>query len=100
MALPDPRRRAEPFRPRGTLVLLWFAGFFLLFALLAILPQMLAAARELPEGPARLTPEELELARETGRRAALRGKLLLAFALSLATTAGLAFLGRLPGLRR
>jgi hypothetical protein len=100
MSSRPPRRPAPPFRPRATFALLWFAGFFLFFALLAILPQMLAAARELPDGPARLSPEELALARETARRAALRGKLALAFALALAATFGLGWPGRLPGLGR
>ncbi|MCG8591572.1 MAG: hypothetical protein MJE66_19930 [Proteobacteria bacterium] len=90
----SPRRRAAPFRPRFTLGLLYLAGFTLLFALVAIAPELVALAR-----PAAETDVELERqAAEAGRQAA-QGRLLPALlAAVLAVLAG-SHWGWLPGLR-
>jgi Na+/proline symporter len=96
----EPRRAARApasFRPRSTLVLIYFFGLFFCFALVLVVPDLVAAYRELPpEGPAR---DDLELASRIAREA-IRGRLGLALAASaLATSVG-AWTGALPGLRR
>jgi hypothetical protein len=93
-----PRHRTQPFRPRFTLMLLYLALFYVVFALLIALPYLLAAVQTLPPGGAELTPEELELARDTARRAFAGKAHWAALASVLATGAG-AWYGKLPGLR-
>lgn len=78
-------------------MLLYLFFFFFLFALIFQLPDLVAAARELPPG-GELTPEEREYAREVGRNA-LRGRIPLALGAAVVVT-GLAIWRRvLPGLR-
>jgi hypothetical protein len=94
-----PRRRAAPFRPAFTLLVFWFALFFLAFALLALLPDLVAAFRALPPGEGPLTPEELAQAREVARRS-IEGKLGWVFGAAALVTGAAAWSGRLPGVRR
>jgi hypothetical protein len=98
MASPPPLRRSGPaFRPRFTLMLVYLLGFFLLFGLLFALPDLIAAARELPPG-GELTPEELEQARDVAR-SSLRGRIPVVFACAFLATALGAWRRLLPGLR-
>ena len=91
--------RGPLFRPSFTLLLLYLAGFFLFYALLFALPELLAGARELPPGTEPLTPEELARAKEISRRALGGGRTYLAFAAALVTIAIAAWRKVLPGLR-
>jgi hypothetical protein len=93
------RRRSTPFRPAFTLLLFWFALFFLAFALLALLPDLVAAFRALPPGEGQLTPEELARAKDVARRG-IEGRLGWVFGLAALVTGLLAWSGRLPGVRR
>jgi hypothetical protein len=98
-ASPDrrPRHRAQ-FRPRFTLMVIYFALFFLAFALLLALPGLLEAFRSLPAGEGPLSPQELELARDAARQA-LQGRLVFAF-VGAALAIGIGVWQRaLPGLR-
>lgn len=93
-----PRPAPVTFRPRFTLLVLYFGVFFVFFCFLLALPDLLAAARALPprEGP--LTDAE----REAGARVAaeaLRGKLPLALVASCASIGLGAWTRALPGLR-
>jgi ABC-type sulfate transport system permease component len=99
MASPGPRRAARPpasFRPNFTLALLYLAALFFAFALVLTVPPLVAAFRELPEGPAQ---GDLELASRIAQDA-IRGKLWLAFAAAVIVTALGLRAGLLPGLRR
>ena len=79
MPVAPPRRSSRPvFRPRFTLTLLYLAFFFLLFGMLFALPDLLEGARALGPGPEELTPEELEVARDTAREALRGGRLMVA----------------------
>ena len=91
--------RAAPFRPRFTVVLFYVAGFFLLYALLFALPDLVAGARELGPGPEELTPEEMERAKEIARRAMAGGKIVIALVASLATVGLGIWRNLLPGVR-
>lgn len=90
---------APPFRPRFTLVLFYVAGFFLLYAMLFALPDLLAGARALGPGPEELTPDEMARAREIGRQAMGGGKVLIALVASVATVGIGVWRNALPGLR-
>lgn len=94
-----PRRRSTPFRPTFTLLLAWFALFFFAFALLLLLPDLVAAFRALPPGSGPLSPEELDRAKDVARQG-LQDELGWIFGLAAVVTAGLAWSGRLPGVRR
>jgi hypothetical protein len=63
------------------------------------LPDLLAAAREIPAGEGELSPEELARAREVAR-SALAGRIPWVFAASFVTLALAIWRGLLPGLRR
>jgi hypothetical protein len=91
--------RHPTFRPRFTLVLLYLAGFFLLYAMLFALPDLVAGARALGPGPDELTPEEMAQAREIARHAMGGGKLLIALVASLATVGFAIWRNALPGVR-
>jgi len=94
-----PRRpRTPPYRPRFTLALLYVFGLVVAWGLAFALPDLLAAARELPPGPAELTPQELAHAREIAREA-LAGRVHYAVAAALVTFGLLVWRGWLPGLR-
>jgi len=87
------RRRAPPFRPRFSLTLAYFAGFFLLFCLLIVAPALLQVAR------VGVPSEEMEARAESAAHDAIQGRLSLAFIAALVVT-GLAVYARaLPGLR-
>jgi hypothetical protein len=89
--------RDSGFRPEFTLLTLYFFGFFLLFALLLVLPELLHALRTLPPGA---TPEEdRAIAREVARRAAT-GRLPWALGATIIACALGAYTRALPGLRR
>jgi hypothetical protein len=91
--------RSQPFRPRFTLMLLYVAAFFVLYAMLFALPDLLAGARDLGPGPEELSPEELARARDTAHEAMSGGKVLIALLASVATV-GLGTWRRvLPGMR-
>jgi len=98
---PPLRHRAPTaaFRPQFTLLVIYFFVFFVLFCFLLALPDLVAAARALPPRDGPLTDAE----REAGARIAadaLRGKLPLALAATLAVLALGAWTRALPGLRR
>ena len=61
-------------------MLLYVAGFFVLFSLILALPELLEAASQLPPGPEELTEEELAQAREVSRQALSGGKVFAALA--------------------
>ncbi len=86
------------FRPHFTLVLLYVAGFFLLFCLLLALPDLIEGAQRLPPGSGELTPEDRAQA-ERIVRTALRGRIHWALAASIMVVGVGAWTGRLPGLR-
>jgi hypothetical protein len=90
---------APVFRPRFTLVLFYVAGFFLLYAMLFALPDLLAGARALGPGPDELTPEEMERAQQIARQALGGGKVLIALAASVATVGLGIWRNALPGVR-
>ena len=69
-------------------------GFFLLFAFLLILPELLSVLRDVPSGP-----EQERIARELAQRAAAL-RLLWAVGLALAAVGLGAYLQVLPGLKR
>jgi hypothetical protein len=88
--------RPPPFRPRFTLTLLYIAGFFLLYALLFVAPDLAPLLGA--EGQS-LPPEQLqERARQVAQQA-MRGKVLLALAASIATVGLAAWRRVLPGMR-
>jgi len=91
--------RPPTFRPRFTLVLVYVAGFFLLYAMLFALPDLLAGARALGPGPDELTPEEMAQAKEIARRAMSGGKVLIALVAALATVGIGVWRNALPGVR-
>jgi hypothetical protein len=98
-----PARRPRPapatFRPEFTLLLLYFFGLFLLFALLLALPALIDALRELPPGEGPLTTAERELAARTAREA-LRGRVPYALIAALLVLSLGVWTRSLPGLRR
>ncbi len=87
------RRRAPAFRPSFTLALLYLAVFFVVYALLLILPELLTVLRDVPPGP-----EQQQIAQETARRS-FGPKAGYALGLALATIWAGARLQVLPGLR-
>lgn len=94
-----PRRSSVAFRPAFTLFLLYFFGFFVFFALLLALPDLVEGARELPPGTGPITEEERARAARIASEA-VRGRLTYALA-AAAVALGLgSWLGVLPGLRR
>ncbi len=99
MSSPLPPRQRVVFRPHFTLVLLYVAGFFVLFCLLLALPDLIAGARTLPAGQGDLTPEERALAEQIVR-GALAGRIHWALAAAIVVVGMGAWTGRLPGLRK
>ena len=97
MSEPEPYYRPvrSAFRPRFTLSLLYLFGFFFLFALLLVIPELIGAYRNLPPGTG---DEQLDIAREIAKETILP-RLWLAIAASVfATTLGVHY-DVLPGLR-
>jgi hypothetical protein len=80
-------------------MLFYVAGFFLLYAMLFALPDLVAGARELGPGPEELTPDEMARAREIARQAMGGGKVLIALVASLATVGFGVWRNVLPGVR-
>jgi hypothetical protein len=91
---PLPRRRSPVFRPSYTLLMAYVVGFFVLYALLLILPELLRVLSEVPPGP-----EQQRIAEEVAREAA-RPRIAYAVALSLASVGLGAYLKILPGLKK
>jgi hypothetical protein len=87
------RSRPPTFRPRFTLSLLYLFGFFLLFCLLFVAPELYEVLQNVPPGP-----EQEEAAQEVARRA-IRPRLPFALAAALVTTVVAARAGWLPGMR-
>ena len=92
--MPEPRRSRPPtFQPRFTLSLLYLFGFFLLYCLLFVAPELLEVMRNVPTGP-----EQEQAAREAARQA-VRPRLPFALAAALVTSVIAARAGWLPGMR-
>lgn len=87
--------RPPPFRPRFTLMLLYLAGFFLLYGLLLVAPDLAAFSSEASTTP----PEELQARAQEAAQHAMRGKGLLALVAALATVGLCAWRRILPGMR-
>ena len=82
------------FRPRFTLTILYFAGFFLLYCAGLAAPVLLDVWRSMPPGP------EQQAASFDAVRAAIGPRIPITLVAALATTA-LGIVARvLPGLRR
>jgi hypothetical protein len=88
-----PQGGGAVFRPRFTLTILYFAGFFLLYAAALVAPALLEVARSVPPGPAQ------ETASYDAARAALSARMPIALVAALATLALGIFARVLPGLR-
>lgn len=95
---PRPRPPAPSFRPEFTLLLLYFFGLFLLFALGLALPALLDALRALPPGEGPLTDAERQVAADVAREA-LRGRVPYAAIAALLVLALGVWTRSLPGLR-
>jgi len=89
-----PRRRPPPFRPSFTLALVYVAGFFVLYAVLLILPELLRVLADVPPGP-----EQQKIAEEVAREAA-RPRLAWAVAAALVSVGLGSYLRILPGLKQ
>lgn len=87
------RRRAPAFRPSFTLALVYLVGFFLVFAFLLILPELLAVLRDVAPGP-----EQQRIAADVAQRAAAP-RLIWALGFALASVALGSYLQVLPGLK-
>ena len=87
--------RAPPFRPRFTLMLLYLAGFFLLYALLLVAPNLAPLVSEAGNAP----PDELQARAHEAAQHAMRGKALLALLGALATVGFGTWRRILPGMR-
>ena len=90
---PLPRRKGPVFRPSFTLALLYLAGFFTLFMLILILPELLDVLTEVSPGP-----EQRQIAERVAREAA-RPRLLPGLLLALGAVGLGSYLRLLPGLR-
>lgn len=87
------RRRPPAFRPSFTLALLYLAGFFVAFAFLLIMPELVAVLRDVPPGP-----EQEAIAREVAQRVA-QPRLVPALLLALGAVGLGSWLQILPGLK-
>ena len=76
------------------MAVLYVGGFFVVFAFLLILPELLAVLRDVPPGP-----EQERIAHEVAQRAA-GPRLLWALGLALAALGLGSYLQVLPGLKR
>ena len=89
------RRRAPSFRARGTIGLFYVAGFFFLFSLLQVLPEMIELLGDVPINPA----EERAL-EQAAQDAAHQGvNVYVSIALALGATGLGAWFQVLPGVR-
>ena len=92
MSAPRPSR-PQPFQPRFTVGLFYLAGFFFLYCLVLIAPELWQVLQAVAPGP-----EQEQAAAEAARKA-VRGRLLPALLAALVTTALGGKAGWLPGLR-
>jgi hypothetical protein len=92
-------RTTTTFRPEFTLFVLYLFAFFVFFALLLALPDLIEGARALPPDPGPLREEERARAAQIARDA-LRGRLGYAFAAAVVALALGARARVLPGLRK
>ena len=83
-------------QPRFTLSLFYLAGFFFLFALILVAPELIDAYQNLPPGT---QEEDLAIARDIASEV-VRPRLWLAIAASVFATALGLYFNVLPGLRR
>ena len=90
-----PQGRAPVFRPRFTLSLLYLVGFFFLYALILVAPELASVAE--PGGPQ--NEAALRHAAEEAARQAIRPRLPMALVAALASVALGARWRLLPGLR-
>lgn len=88
------KRRAPAFRPSFTLGLVYLVGFFFLFALLFIMPELLTVLRDVPAGP-----EQEAVAQQVAREAA-GPRLVWALLAAVSSVALGSYLEVLPGMRR
>lgn len=95
---PLPRRpRSGPgFRPEFTLYIVYFFAFFVFFALLLAVPDLLEGLRSLP--PAATIEEERAAGAAIARRA-VAGRLVWAFVAAAVTMGTAGYTRVLPGLR-
>ena len=98
MTEPKPYYRPirSTFQPRFTLSLFYLVGFFFLFAMVIVVPDLLDAYRQLPPGT---EEEQLAVAREVASEA-IQPRLWLAIAASVFATALGLYFNVLPGLRK
>ena len=90
----EPRRSRSPtFQPRFTLSLLYLFGFFLLYCLLFVAPELYEVMQNVPPGT------EQEQAAQEITHQVIRPRLPYALAAALATTVLAARAGWLPGMR-
>ena len=90
----EPRRSRPPtFQPRFTLSLLYLFGFFLLYGLLFVAPELYEVMQNVPTGP------EQEQAAQEVTRQAIRPRLPYALAAAVITTVVATRAGWLPGMR-
>ena len=94
-----PRRPPPAFQPRFLMGMIYLVGFFFLYAMIGVLPDLLAAVGTLGSGPDELTPAEIERAESVARDAANRTVLVVAFVGALLTTVVGSYYRVLPGLR-
>ena len=88
--------RAQPFRPRFTLTLLYLAGFFLLYALIFVAPDLAPLLGADGQG---LPPEALQERSRQVAQEAMRGKVLIALVAAVATVGLGAWRKALAGMR-
>ncbi len=92
---PLPARRQPPaFRPSFTLALVYLVAFFVVFAFLLIMPELLAVLRDVPPGP-----EQERIAQQVAQKA-FAPRAIYALALALAAVGLGSYLKLLPGLKR
>ncbi len=102
MASPGPtRRRPVSFRPRFTLMIVYFALCFVGVSLLMVLPDLVGVLREAEAEPgvAQPSPEAMQAQASEVARRAMQGKVFPAFVLAVLVTGVLTWYGRLPGMR-
>ena len=91
--LPPARRRPPPLRPSFTLTLIYVVVFFVAFAMLLILPELIPILEMQPG------PEQEDVAKRVAEEAP-RIRLLYALLLALGAVGLGSYLKVLPGLRR
>jgi hypothetical protein len=87
-------RGGPSFRPVAILSLIYFAVFFMTFALLLVMPELNHVFKTIPEGPGQ------HAAAQEAVHAVVGPRFPVAFVLALAATAAGAYFKQLPGLRK